>query len=67
MLYILVAKWVQSFHSECLSICLTFNDRCRYDLRYLRDLHNDFHGGLGVTYVDAVTGVEEVEQAGLAN
>ena len=31
-------------------------------LRYLRDLHNDFHGGLAVTYHDTVTGVEEVEK-----
>ena len=32
-------------------------------VRYLRDLHNDFHGGLAVTYHDTVTGVEEVEKA----
>lgn len=31
--------------------------------RYLRDLHNAFHGGLGVTYHDCVMGSEECEQA----
>lgn len=31
--------------------------------RYLRDLHNNFHGGLAVSFHDCSTGVGEVEQA----
>ena len=36
----------------------------RYELlSFLRDLHNDFHSGLGVTHVEMIMGIPEVDQA----
>ena len=33
------------------------------DLSFLRDLHNDFHSGLGCTFMEMILGVPEVDQA----
>ena len=30
--------------------------------RFLRDIHNDFHDGLGTTYMEQILGVPEVDQ-----
>ena len=32
-------------------------------LSFLRDIHNDFHSGLGVTHLEMVLGIPEVDQA----
>ena len=34
------------------------------NLRYLRDLHNDYHAGLSCTFHEMICGVPEVDQAG---